>query len=139
MPIITVGWACHGRQTRRVRRLLHTRRIEARPLILEILKVRHYRRRRAAADVAASVIYGVDVAGAINDEAVLVGFLEPFVDDGAGPDVGHGAEDGGLVGEEAGFGLVAASLGEWLGQEMVFWVRGQGEGWITSDMKMGTG
>jgi hypothetical protein len=52
-------------------------------------------------------------AQGIINKAVVVGFLDPFVDDGARPGVDHlVAEDGCLIGECAGTAYVAPGLGE---------------------------
>jgi hypothetical protein len=53
------------------------------------------------------------LAQSVLDETVVVGFLDPFVDDGTGPSVDHlVAEDGCLVVKCARSPNVAAGLGE---------------------------
>lgn len=87
------------------------------PLGLEVVKVRGDGGGHALAGVAVLDEgvggRGVGGVGPVVDQAVLVCFLDPFVDDGAGPGGGHvGAEDGGLVVEGARRCGVAARLGE---------------------------
>ena len=72
-------------------------------MILDVVKI------RLDGDWCATV----DLTVGIRDEAVVVGFLNPFVDDGAGPGACHiGTEDGHLISEGALASTVAPCFGE---------------------------
>ena len=87
---------------------------ESFPLVPEVGVVRRDGSRGARPRIPRQSVRGCCSGfGPVADEAVVVGFFQPLVDDGARPGVCHfGAEDGGLVVEEAWWGGVAAGFGE---------------------------
>lgn len=93
---------------------------------LQICVIWHDWGRRSCAGNARLDIGGYDCCGdfgTVGDQAVVVGFLDPFVDDGAGPDAVHcRAEDRALVLECARLHGVAARLGEEDGNVVVLGV-----------------
>ena len=93
-----------------------TSRSERSPVLAQVLKVGAFGLRRAVS--AKGCIGAIDdsrggLAEAVFDETVVVGFLDPFVDDGTGPGVDHlVAEDGSLIVKCASGADIATSLGE---------------------------
>jgi hypothetical protein len=113
--------ARQGSQVRRggsVVRQSDARGSQRRPAGLQVCEIRHNRDGRtpsgkSALDVGRRRRRGARHARSVTDQAVVVGLLDPLVDDGAGPGVLHlRAEDGGLVVEIPRFGLVTTRLGE---------------------------
>ena len=89
IPEIREGKEAKAREGAR-RRGSHTCRIQTLPLRLQIVKIGRDGGGRAGSGVP---IQGCRVAGidfvAVGDETVVIGLLEPFVDDSAGPDGVH--------------------------------------------------
>jgi hypothetical protein len=109
-------WARWCRKGRLVIVCADASRRERGPLIAEILEVGTPALWRAVP--AESCIARTDArrwgsAQRVINETIVVGFLDPFVDDGAGPGVYHlVAEDGRLIGKCTGTAHVAAGFGE---------------------------
>ena len=109
------------RVRRRVRALLDARGHRALPHLAQVVEVRLHGGRGAGAGVAIrgrGGAGGIDF-GAVGYQPVVVGLLDPLVDDAAGPGVCHLAVQGGLVVEGARADRVAARLGHEDGDAVV--------------------
>ena len=111
MPSQGSGWACRWAVTRSVGRECDTRRSDGLPLFGEVVVVWLDWGWSSAVDLAVRII----------DKTVIVGFLNPFVDDAPRPGANHiRSEDGSLIIEGSLTTNVAARLREEDGYAVVF-------------------
>lgn len=105
--------ARNGRIRRSIGAHLDTRRVQRLPHIRKVREIGLHGGRRAGAREAFWRRAGRRRVHfrTVLDEAVVVGLFDPLVDDAAGPCVCHVAEEGVLVGEGTGTGLLATGFG----------------------------